>query len=103
MQLLTNSQDLPEALSLSELGALLLKHYGIHEGLYDVSVEFQIGLGAFGPDADKQLPSAIVGLSRVGLAPAAKQSPQTLDASKINPAMHPTEKVARAAKPAKTK
>lgn len=72
-------------MSLVELGALLIKHNDIHEGLFNVSVEFQIGVGSVGPEPNSVVPGAMIGVSRIGLAKVDQSGPHTVDASKTNP------------------
>lgn len=71
-------------LTMRELAEVLVKHYGLHEGLFDLSVEFQIGTGLVGPK-ESQGPGALVGVSRVGLVHSTGDSPMTVDAAIINP------------------
>lgn len=73
------------SLSMRDLASVLVKHYGLTEGIYDLVVEFQIGIGAVGPDKDSLLPGAMIGVSKVGLVPTTKQGPNTVDAALINP------------------
>jgi hypothetical protein len=74
-------------LSLSEIGSLLLRHYGVHEGFYEVTVEFQLAVGGIGPDPNNIYPSAIVGVSKIGLRriPEGKPGPGLVDAAEVNP------------------
>ena len=74
------------SLSLRELAALLVKHYALTEGMYDLMVEYHIGTGAVGPDKENLVPGAMIGVSRLGLVPSTKPGPNTVDASAINPA-----------------
>lgn len=76
-------------LSLKELAAILVRHKELHEGLYDVSMEFQIAVGAIGPSPDAVLPGAMVGISRIGLSKVEQMGPQTVDAAMLNPAKKP--------------
>jgi len=76
-------QSLP--LSLRELGELLIKHYGYHDGLWDVAIEFQLAVGRIGPSPESTLPGAMLGVSRIGLARAQQSGPTTIDASIVNP------------------
>jgi len=80
-------------LSLKEVGEALVKHLGLHEGLYDMSVEFKLAVGQVGPSADSVLPGAIVGVSRIGLSKTENKGPNTVDASEVNP-VKPAKKVA---------
>lgn len=75
-----------DPVSLRELSVILVKHYGLHTGRYDLLVEFQIGMGSVGPDPQSVLPGAMIGLSRVGLMPSQKDGPTTVDAATVNPA-----------------
>lgn len=59
--------DVPApALSLQEVGQLLAMHYGLDCGRFEVTLEFQIGVGVMGA-GERTLPSAIVGVSKLGL------------------------------------
>lgn len=77
--------DGPEPLALKEVATLLVRHYGYHEGMWDVAIELAIGLGPMGPSPDKLLPSAIIGVSRIGLQKATKAGISTVDAAEVNP------------------
>lgn len=72
-------------LSVKDLTALLIKHYGIHDGNYDLLIEFQIGMGAFGPTPEMQAPGAMIGISKMGLVKAPQVSALTVDAALVNP------------------
>jgi hypothetical protein len=72
---------------MRDLTIVLIKHYGIHEGCYDLLVEFQIGMGAVGPDPSTLTPGAMIGVSRVGLMPAKGNGQASVDASLVNPAI----------------
>lgn len=73
-------------LSMRDLTTVLIKHYGIHEGRYDLLIEFQIGMGAVGPDPASLIPGAMIGVSKVGLMPAKVNGPTSVDAALVNPA-----------------
>lgn len=77
-------QPVAEPLSIHELGAVLVRHYGIHEGLYNVLVEFQIGVGPVGPK-ESLTPGAMIGVSKIGLMASTEAGPATVDASEVNP------------------
>lgn len=81
-------------LTIKEVVALLIRHHGFHDGKFDLLLEYQFGLGAFGPTAELTTPGVMVGLSRLGLTRAAIPGPLTVDAAEVNPAA-PT-KVSRA-------
>lgn len=72
-------------LSPRELAVALVKHYGLHEGTYDLLLEFQIGVGPVGPSKDMLTPGAMIGVTRFGLMPASAPGLQTVDAAEVNP------------------
>lgn len=75
-----------ESLSLLELTEVLVKHYDLHEGVFNLLVEFQIGLGNVGPDPLSPAPGAAIGVTRFGLAPApVPPNATSVDASIFNP------------------
>lgn len=83
--------------SLIELTEILVKHQKLHEGFYNLYLEFQLAVGAVGPTPELLCPGAMIGVSRIGLAKTEKEKAniQTVDASKVNPA---TKKQARKGK-----
>lgn len=83
-------------LSIKELTAVLVKHYGLTEGKYDLGIEFQIGTGGVGPNPEELLPGVILGIKSVGLAPAKGNAKNSIDASEV--ASTPPEKKPRAKK-----
>ena len=73
-------------LSAVDLTTLLIKHYDFHEGLFDLLLEFQIGIGAVPTHAKNiNAPGAMVAVTGFGLAPASVKAPTTVDASEVNP------------------
>lgn len=50
-----------------ELGELLVRQYGLHEGHYELWVEFMIGSGNMGPSPEAVASTAFVSFSKVGL------------------------------------
>jgi len=75
----------PEPLQLKDIGTLLVKHYGLHEGTWDVSFEMNVAIGQLGSSADKRLPGAMFMISRIGLIRAAALGPYTINAAEVNP------------------
>ena len=73
-------------LGIKELTAALVRHYGLHEGLYDLFLEYQFAFGNFGPNALQVVPSAVVGLSKLSVTKVTQTGPLTVDASEVNPA-----------------
>lgn len=78
-----------QPLSNRELVALLIQHYQLHVGHYELLVEFMIGSGNMGPTAETYAPTALVSFSKVGLVKTAHPTPMSLDASSVNPAKKP--------------
>lgn len=72
-------------MTMKELSALLIKHYGFHEGKFDLLLEYQFGVGAFGPTTESVNPGVMVAIAKLGLTPAAQTGPLTVDASEVNP------------------
>lgn len=72
--------------STRELTTLLIKHYDLHEGRYDLLVEYQIGVGPVGPDPASLVPGVMFGFGRVGLLEAKGDGPTSVDAAVVNPA-----------------
>lgn len=83
---------------LREITELLVKHHNLHEGLYDLALEFQIAVGAVGPDPASIIPGAMFGVRRIGIMKTEKAGASTVDAAQVNPS-NPTKKVV-AKKPA---
>lgn len=91
----TTTPPTPESLpplSIRELTGVLVKHYGINEGLYDLIVEFHLGMGVFGPNPEESGPGAMLGVSKVSLVPAQVSGPLTVDAAIVNPKKKSTQK-----------
>lgn len=73
-------------LGIKEVTAALVKYYGLHEGLYDLFLEYQFAFGNMGPTPSQVFPSAVMGLSRLGVTRVAQEGPLTVDAAQVNPA-----------------
>lgn len=78
-----------------DLIGVLIKHNNLHEGLYVLSVEMRIAIGAVGPNAESLIPGAIVGVSGVGLTKV--ETPTVgikyIDAALFNPKAKPRKKL----------
>ncbi|MGR0480466.1 MAG: hypothetical protein ACTFAL_03445 [Candidatus Electronema sp. V4] len=74
--------------SLAEMAEILIKHQGIHEGLYNLSLQFQLAFGGVGTSPELRYPGAIVGVSHIGLAKIeeGKKDSNTVNAAEVNPA-----------------
>lgn len=74
-----------DPLSIKEITALLIRHYGVHEGLFDLYLEYRMAFGAFGPTPEEVLPSTILGVSNLSITKSEKLGPLTVDAALVNP------------------
>lgn len=72
-------------LRMKDVVELLIKHYDLHEGKYELWLEFQMGFGAAGPNPESVLPGAFLGISRLGLTPSEADGPFAVDAAVVNP------------------
>lgn len=88
MQSTEKNPNLIADFSLRELTEILIKNQGLHEGLYNLSVQLQIGVGAVGPSPELICPGAMLGVSRIGLSKTekGKENIHTVNAAEINPA-----------------
>lgn len=84
-------------LSMRDLTEILLRHYGIHEGRYDLLVEFQIGTGPIGSDPANKIPGAVIGISKVGLRVSSESNLNSVDAAMVNPQSKPPKRTKAAA------
>lgn len=71
-------------LSLKELATVLVKNFGLTDGLFDLSIEFQIGVGGVGSDPTTLIPGATIGVSKIGIQKTTVKSANTVDAGEIN-------------------
>ena len=76
-------------LTHKEITLALIKHQNIHEGIWQLYVEFGISAGNIPMSDESQelrlCPAAIVPIMKIGLIMVDKESPLALDASKVNP------------------
>lgn len=73
-----------EQLEPKQLLEVLVKHYGLHEGVYDLNVEFMFNVGQVNRD-EKASPAAFVALSKFGVVRITEPTRSSVDAAKINP------------------
>lgn len=88
-------EGMTHALSLHDLTVALIKHFDLHEGLYDLSFEMQMGGGSMASELGQNLPGAFFMIRQAGLLKVAVPRPNTVDAAQVNPAKKPS----RARKP----
>lgn len=74
--------------SLVEMTEMLIKSQGLHEGLYNLTFQFQLAVGAVGPAPELICPGAMMGVSRIGLSKTKEEKANihTVNAAEINPA-----------------
>jgi hypothetical protein len=78
-----NNTDL--SLTLREIGKLLLEKFDIHEGLFDMKVDFQIASGPMGPNPSELVPGLVIAISKVGLLRSTAPNGSTFNAALVNP------------------
>lgn len=78
-------EPIGKTLSTRELTELLIKHNDLHDGCYELLVEFMIGAGTLGPTPEMAAPAAIVTVSKFGLVSAQPSSVVAVDAASVNP------------------
>ena len=88
----TEQPELAHHVSPLDAAAALIKHLGLREGRFELSVEFKIAVGGVGPEGGQRLPGVAIGVSRLGLQPV--EAPKGIDAAQINPAPRRTRSAA---------
>ncbi len=71
--------------NLKELAEILVRHNGLHEGLYNLSIEFRIAVASVGPVQQEALPSGVVSVAKIGLEKTDVMQANTVDAAVANP------------------
>jgi hypothetical protein len=80
-----STENKPVIFPLTDISEMLVKKLGKHEGHFEISLEFQIGVGAVGPSQESVLPGAIIGVKGVGLREVESPNPLSVDAAVVNP------------------
>ncbi|MEK6777752.1 MAG: hypothetical protein AABY87_12875 [bacterium] len=68
-----------------EVVEALIKQQDIHEGIWQLYVEFGIAGANISTGEDQLSPSAIVPINKIGLHRVDKENPLAIDASIVNP------------------
>ena len=70
-----------------EIATVLLKHQGIHEGLWALTVQLALQAGNIkvGPSEGDIAIAAIIPLMKIGIQKSDKPTPLTVDAAEVNP------------------
>ena len=71
-------------LNYKEVVEAMIKHQGIHEGLWQLYVEFGIAAANL-PIQNQVSPCAIIPIKKIGLHKVDKENPLTINASEVNP------------------
>lgn len=71
--------------SLKDLAEILIKHFGFHEGIYDVGVQFNFVVGQVGVTPTTIAPGALISVVGVGISKVLQQGLGSVDASQVNP------------------
>jgi len=74
------------ALNHKELTEALIKHQNLHDGIWQLYVEFGLSAVNVTTGENQASPAAIVSINKVGLTKVDKETPLSLDASRVNPA-----------------
>ncbi len=68
-----------------EIAEILLRHHGLHEGIWGVYIKFGIKGANVGASDSDLMPSAIVPVLQIGLQKFEKENNLSVDAAKVNP------------------
>lgn len=71
---------------LKELTTLLLKNQGIHEGMWQILINFGLGAANVGANEADLAPAAIIPVLGIGIQRMPDKTPLTVDAAEVNPA-----------------
>lgn len=75
--------------SYQETVEALIKQQGLHEGFWQLYIEFGLGAANIStgpsPDSGAIVPAAIVPVNKIGLKRVDKENNLTVDAAKVNP------------------
>lgn len=72
-------------LNYKEVVEAFIKQQNIHEGIWQLHVEFGLGAGNIQTGENQFSPAAIVPVSKLGIAKVDTEGPLAVDASKVNP------------------
>jgi len=72
-------------MSHKDVAEALVKAAGLHDGIWGLYVEFNLAAGNAGPDEDHVVPTAFLGVAKLGLQRFPKETSLSVDAAKVNP------------------
>ena len=81
-----------------KLAEILVKHDGLHEGIWALNFELGIGGAVLNNDDGDAVPTAIVPIRSVGLVRSEEETAISVDASQVNPPKRARRKARPAAK-----
>ncbi len=70
--------------TLTEITELLIKEKGFAEGKFELTIDFQIGVGSFGPTPKEKYPGAALSIVQIGIAETDNDGPFIIDASSLD-------------------
>jgi hypothetical protein len=70
-----------------ELATILIKHQGIHDGFWGVTIQVGLQTGNIqtGPSENDMVPGIALPLLKIGIQKQDKPNPLTVDAAEVNP------------------
>lgn len=68
-----------------EVVTALLKQQGIHEGIWQLIVNFSLGAAFVGPNDGELNPAAVVPVSHIGIQKTDRVTNLSVDAAEVNP------------------
>ncbi len=80
---------------------MLVKHAGVHEGHWQILVEFGLGAANMpiaGPDGFELKPAAVIPVNTIGIQKFDEPTPISVDAAVVNPLVPAPEKRSRSKK-----
>ena len=79
------------AFTNKEIVEVLIKHQGIHEGLWALTVQFGLktGMSKVGPSEEDMVPTVIIPVLKMAIQKHDNPTPFTVDAAEVNPPPKP--------------
>lgn len=74
--------------SHKEILETLIKKQNLHEGIWQLTIQFAVGTGIF-PKTEPEpelFPSVVLGVAKIGIKRVEKEDSLSVDAAKVNPA-----------------
>lgn len=71
--------------ALQDLTALLVRHLGYSEGIFDLAFTMNVAIGLVGTNPDQMLPGGMFGISGIGVQQVPNPTKTSVDAAVVNP------------------